>query len=721
MDIEIGYFDKMAESGSGLLRIIQNDSEPTLDLLIRESVQNSLDAASSAEGAVNVDYITGTFDCTKLSRHLKGISSPLQERYPGKNDFLAIQDSNTTGLTGELDPANIRTYDRGNLAKLVYDISSAQEKEGAGGSWGLGKTVYYRVGIGLVFFYSRIRIKTGEYESRLAVTLVENEKLDRTLINKKASRNQLYRGVAWWGKQASPSSKSTRPVTDEKEIRKILAIFGLTPYEDLESGTKTGTTIIIPYIDKDRLLENLRGAPQPNMGRMLWYDDFAEALKIIIQKWYAPRIDNTTYIGPKLKISVDDEKITRSTMEPVFQIVQALYNRAYTRNQKKKARVFRDILKDVDYAGQIKVDEIKLNSTNLEENLVGSIAYFQADKNVLQMKAPFYSPAPYIYLNEWDDTVSRKNVEGKTNKPIVCFTRQPGMIINYRTNGDWAERIPVSDADHYLMAVFVLHSTNQFKTPAGPTISSLEEYIRRCETADHLDWADNKNIVTQKLDIVRKIQNNVTKKITKSLRDASFRSTASVNTGLSKMLSDVLMPPEDYGNAATAPRKKGHNGKSAISRKRESGPKFVVDESSISYKPTLMEVPVIYESPATGLGEISISLTVQNDTPSAIQAAEWRKITGLNLPCQILKAEVECSKSGSPAEAENRMSLSNYIRSDSVMDGKVRGRLLSLNNGQFYSLILSSDGKTAVKAKIKLTIKLLDRDIRPALSLDVVK
>ena len=43
MNIEIAKMERMAQTGSSLLRLIQNSHTPVLDLLIRESVQNSLE------------------------------------------------------------------------------------------------------------------------------------------------------------------------------------------------------------------------------------------------------------------------------------------------------------------------------------------------------------------------------------------------------------------------------------------------------------------------------------------------------------------------------------------------------------------------------------------------------------------------------------------------------------------------------------------------------
>lgn len=44
MKIEIAEPGRMTQSGNSLLKLIQNNNMPILDLLVRESIQNSLDA-----------------------------------------------------------------------------------------------------------------------------------------------------------------------------------------------------------------------------------------------------------------------------------------------------------------------------------------------------------------------------------------------------------------------------------------------------------------------------------------------------------------------------------------------------------------------------------------------------------------------------------------------------------------------------------------------------
>ena len=157
MKIEIAEPGRMTQTGSSLLKLIQNNNMPVLDLLVRESIQNSLDARMPNSKYVEMNYLTGTFDSFRLSMELEGITKPLRARFPQEQyDFIAARDSHTVGLTGELDYKKVKNNDYGNLLKLIYEICKPQEAEGAGGSWGLGKTVYFRIGIGIVIIYNLI-------------------------------------------------------------------------------------------------------------------------------------------------------------------------------------------------------------------------------------------------------------------------------------------------------------------------------------------------------------------------------------------------------------------------------------------------------------------------------------------------------------------------------------------------------------------------------------
>ena len=61
MKIEIAEHGRMSESGSSLLRLIQNQDIPLLDLIVRESIQNSLDATNKTKDSVDVEITVGQF------------------------------------------------------------------------------------------------------------------------------------------------------------------------------------------------------------------------------------------------------------------------------------------------------------------------------------------------------------------------------------------------------------------------------------------------------------------------------------------------------------------------------------------------------------------------------------------------------------------------------------------------------------------------------------
>ena len=113
MRIEIAEHGRMTESGSSLLRLIQNQDIPLLDLLVRESVQNSLDAASNTSTKVSVDIRVGEFKAKDLNKHFEKIEDGLNRRYiKTKPKFIAVRDSGTSGLTGPVRYEKIKNNNR---------------------------------------------------------------------------------------------------------------------------------------------------------------------------------------------------------------------------------------------------------------------------------------------------------------------------------------------------------------------------------------------------------------------------------------------------------------------------------------------------------------------------------------------------------------------------------------------------------------------------------
>lgn len=689
MKIEIAEPGRMTQSGSSLLKLIQNNNMPILDLLVRESIQNSLDAKDEDKEFVIVEFFTGEFDKILLNEELEGITDSLNKKY-WKNDYkyIAVRDSNTVGLTGKLHFDDVTDNQYGNLLKLIYEIGKPQEAEGAGGSWGLGKTVYFRLGAGLVIYYSRIINEDGKYESRLAASLVENELEKDSLIP--AIPGKSKRGIAWWGQEIGKNK--TKPVTDEEYIERILNIFNIDPYD----GDTIGTTIIIPYINEQMLLENNQieyKDGEENKIQPFWRSNLEDYLRVAIQRWYAPRLNNPKYpYGEFLRAKVNMKGISLDNMEPSFQIVQALYNRAVCKDN------IADILSNDSV--ESKSEDIVLRKV-LETAKAGTVAFAKVPRKILKTDYPDNKPEPYMYFNcEIRDK--------EKNKPVLFFTRKPGMIISYDDVGNWVDGIASSNKDEYIFAVFVLNSENKL---TGTTEGySLEEYIRKSEMADHTSWSDFSmgNINPR---IVSKVQGQVNSKISKEFSVEEEENPSKLNSGLGKMFGDLLLPPENFGKKPS----NGSTGESGRGKHIEKHKNIIFgyDPAKTKYSTTGMTVKLQIKSKGM-IKRTGISLSIDSET-GAITSVDWEKKMGLRMPFEISGADIVIKKIDGSDDASIISVDSNNTNS------KWNDILCELDktpNNIGCGIRICADNEHELDLELYINLKLNRKDVKPLFKLE---
>lgn len=689
MKIEIAEPGRMTQSGSSLLKLIQNNNMPILDLLVRESIQNSLDAKNENAPYVTVEFFTGEFNKLALNSELEGIKESLNKKY-WKNEYkyIAIRDSNTVGFTGKMHYDEVTDNQYGNLLKLIYEISKPQEAEGAGGSWGLGKTVYFRVGIGLVIYYSRIVNEQGQYESRLAASLVENEMENDSLIP--ALPGKSKRGIAWWGQEIGVNK--TKPITDDQYIEKILKIFGMDPYD----GNLTGTTIIIPYIDEHMLLENNQieyKDGEDNIIRPFWRCSIEDYLRVALQRWYAPRLNNTKYpYGKFLRAKINKKGIGLDNMEPAFQIVQALYNRAVSEE------VCDDILNSDGV--ECKVEEIILRKV-LETTKAGTVAYAKVPRKILKTGYPDNKPEPYMYFNcEIRDK--------EKNKPVLFFTRKPGMIVSYENVGNWVDGITASHKDEFIFAIFVLNSANKLTNTNG--VYSLEEYVRKSEMADHTSWGDF-SMGNYNPRIVSKVQAQVNSKISKEFSVEEEDTTSKLNSGLGKMFGDLLLPPENFGKKPSGGSGGGQGGNGHTETHKNII--FGYDPSKTKYFPNGMVVKLTIKSRGK-ISSAGINLVIDSET-GAIKPKDWEEKMGLSMPFVIDSTEIVITKlDGSVSNLKVDLDRNNV--KNKVED--IICELIKTNNNSGCGLRIMSEQKHQMEIELTVSIQLNRKDIKPLFTVE---
>lgn len=607
--------------GSVTLKSLQNDNIPELDLLVRESIQNSSDASLQEPGDFyKVAYTTGRFEPENFNSLITGLEDKLNRRFFGKKaEFLEIRDTKTSGLTGCIRKKEITEDDHGNFFKLIYDTGKKQTQSDAGGNWGFGKSVYYRVGIGIVIFYSRVKIEDS-YESRLIVTVVEDESKkdkngrDATLLR---TLNARSAGKAWWGIR---DGEDLLPVTDSEFINAVLDAFDLKPFKDNE----TGTSIIIPYIDSRKLLSDI--IPQEsdikpdtkNSFLSVWGNSIEDYLRLAVQRWYAPKIHNralTDICGDKkwLNVSINNKAIRKQELLPFFNLVQELYNSALAENYGRKYHA--------EIPSEVKCHPVKIRGYIDGSSITGHVAITKITDEDLRGNQIMLSPYDYV---------GRFEADGGVNEPIVMFTREPGMVIDYPVTGPWIKGItpPVSESE-YLFAFYMPDTKKRLKTDlavkeyAGIT---LGEYLRSCEASDHMNWVD-----PARMSIVTRIQKNTVNRIEEQQAADDTGEITAYASKLSGKLGRLLMPRKGYGKKPVPPNPSPGPGV------RMRDVEFILESAVLNHNTIEWKYKLILKHSKK---DVNIFLVVDSEGGSITPSA-WQNDIGTAFPARIVEFSVD--------------------------------------------------------------------------------
>lgn len=591
----------MAQDGDAILRSLQNENLPIIDLMVRESLQNSLDATLPDAKETIVDFQTKQFDGSKLAQYFEDIQDVLTEKFSGEQTVLAIKDMNTSGLNGSYTSNDNSILEKSNFHKLVFGIGKNQSQEGAGGSWGLGKTSYFRIGAGIVIYYTRVAVGDG-FEERLVASLIESPKNSERLLP------SGDRGIAWWGRFGDDENRLL-PITDAQEITELLDLLGLNRYE----GTQTGTTIIIPFVKTSETAINVVEETDDSEDGAVDNDpfknySFEEKINLASQRWYAPRMFNEKYaefIGnSQLNCSINGTQITPYTnMEPTFKIMRDLYTSALI-GEAQRANIH---VEDVMYAKLI---------METPRELAGRVAYCEVSREDVESLAPNYKPSALSYIG-----VKDANKIAENSAKVVAFTRKPGMIVQYDVDGKWSpDSINISD-DNLLFAFFVPNSIGKLHDRFNSRgYETMEQYLRATENADHAEWLDKDGF-----NLVQRIKKSTVGIITDGFKVEEDTATSSATSGLSRKFGKLLMPPSSFGKSSSQSKPKSPE-RNVDSRNRQSS--VSLDDAIIRDDNNVEVMLSLYIKKQTS-NSILIQIRSQ-DSPMDI--FDWQKAMGEEIP-----------------------------------------------------------------------------------------
>jgi hypothetical protein len=550
-------YSPMQLTGSALKRAIQNNNLNLLDLLVRESIQNSLDAAidKKEDHCVSMEFKIekqGNF-----FENLPHIGSHLKKLNLNDCKMLSIIDSGTTGLSEPFSMMVDSAQFSSNFCKLVYEIAKPQKQEGSGGSWGIGKTIYYQIGIGLVLYYTKIyNQESKKTKEALAICLVENEEnLDEIRISTTKT------GVDWWGKTMSTNegTQYSMAITDQNEITKIFQELGIN------RPKHQGSMICIPYL-KNHLISNQSFDSTHHFDQFTISDDIQNQYEMYlaksIQKWYAVRLDFRYPRGYlQYEITNSLKSCVMSSTDGIFRYISELY-----------------------YQTTGGIHPIKINSCFQKNDkdgttIVGSLKYKYIKKSDLDQEN--------INL---DASLGIKPED--LNRPIFSFLRKPGMFISWDAVGEWIGSIEIEQKNQeetsYFLGIFVPNSDLLFNDDFQKKLNckTFEDYLRKIEKSDHHSWQDE-----YPHDIIKRIQNNI-KKFIKSQQDDKknqlVRSELMISQG--SVLGELLWPSSNNGLGGSPPKKnkQQENGTNVS----QSSPSFEIKSKKFDHNQKELEIKI---------------------------------------------------------------------------------------------------------------------------------
>lgn len=222
---------------------IRNSAEA----LVREGIQNSLDAARDGEQVRVALTLSGVGKAARpsdvapfmhgLDGHLlaagNGLSTPPN---PAADcPFLTFEDFGTTGLEG--DPAQWHPVEDGRNGFFAFFRAEGQSNKGESerGRWGVGKFVFPRASQGSAFFGLTIRASDGRAML-----------MGRTILKTHSIGNARYVPDGYFGEPRAVGGGSlVMPIEDPALIDAFRRSFCL------QRTTQPGLSLVIPWYDRD--------------------------------------------------------------------------------------------------------------------------------------------------------------------------------------------------------------------------------------------------------------------------------------------------------------------------------------------------------------------------------------------------------------------------------------------------------------------------------------
>jgi len=222
------------------------DHQTKAQALVRESIQNSLDAGISEDEAVEIKFTLNNLSKDKLKKYLDGENHDLEKHLnscgisiPSKSiRCLTIEDFNTEGLTGPIDNMEYDDDDNpvsGNFIGFWWSEGLSDKRKGSGGSHGVGKITLSTSSNLNTFFAYTVR-KDEPKKLLIGYSQLKYHSFDR----------HQFKGYARYGRM-----DNNEQIWPYDEIKNSKIIEKAQHDFNLQRTNESGLSVIIPGIDDE--------------------------------------------------------------------------------------------------------------------------------------------------------------------------------------------------------------------------------------------------------------------------------------------------------------------------------------------------------------------------------------------------------------------------------------------------------------------------------------
>ena len=227
-------------------------SDSAIRGIVREGIQNALDAKSDAPVTVRIALMRGEHACSpSLASHIfpskmwdhimaqdNGLRPDMLPERESVCDYLLFEDFGTTGLTGKIEQY-VRERGKGSNFFHFFRATGSTDKRGNKlGKWGIGKHTFWMASrINTVFGFS---VRESVQDPCIL--------MGKTILNSHAIGESPYADYqdGYYGRPAD-NSKMVLPLVEDEQLSKFRQAFSL------RRTNEPGLSLVVPWVrDKIR-------------------------------------------------------------------------------------------------------------------------------------------------------------------------------------------------------------------------------------------------------------------------------------------------------------------------------------------------------------------------------------------------------------------------------------------------------------------------------------